>query len=138
MLLRRQNVTIVRTHSKQLDRLRLNLSRRVASRHAADRLTITDDVTFVSHCARDVRCGYGGCFPVTFSCIPITVSDPLFSNVLRNSFTLLTSSHDASTLSMMSYLFNPEAAALNVDVYVYGSMTSARDVEEHLHTPKHT
>ena len=35
---------------------------------------------------------------------------------------------------MTSYLFNPEAAALNVDVYVYGSMTSVRDVEEHLHS----
>ena len=33
---------------------------------------------------------------------------------------------------MTSYLFNAEASTLNIDLYMYGTMTSVRDFEEHI------
>ena len=122
---------LVETHSSQLRRLG-NLRHKRNQNKPTVQLT---EVTFDAHMkqmASDVT-GYDGFFPVTFSCIPFKKSDPNFREILRNSLTLVTStSRDTSIMSMTSYLFNPEASILNIDVYMYGTMTSVGDFEEHI------
>ena len=131
-----QNRIKVFTNKSQLELLCQKLGQKLKEKNKHQRLKPKQliESTFDEHVRQmssDVT-GYAGFYPATISCIPVKKSDPIFLDILRNTLTFVTS-RDTSVLSMTSYLFNPEAFILNIDLCMFGTMTSVCEIEEHLH-----